>query len=70
MHFVRLSARTSKVLSHTHHVHNILNYNFKKCFHLSISDLSSDLVGRLQARDQLRTEQDAMLLEVQDLTSQ
>ncbi|XP_077961856.1 schwannomin-interacting protein 1 isoform X1 [Gasterosteus aculeatus] len=36
----------------------------------NIQDLSSDLVGRLQARDQLRTEQDAMLLEVQDLTSQ
>lgn len=35
----------------------------------TIQDLSSDLVGRLQARDQLRTEQDAMLLEVQDLTS-
>lgn len=32
-------------------------------------DLSSELVGRLQVRDQLRTEQDAMLLEVQDLTS-
>lgn len=35
----------------------------------NIQDLSSDLVGRLQVRDQLRTEQDAMLLEVQDLTS-
>ncbi|XP_068443334.1 schwannomin-interacting protein 1 [Clinocottus analis] len=35
----------------------------------TIQDLSSDLVGRLQVRDQLRTEQDAMLLEVQDLTS-
>lgn len=37
--------------------------------HLSTLDLSSELVGRLQVRDQLRTEQDAMLLEVQDLTS-
>ncbi|KAM9836900.1 schwannomin-interacting protein 1-like isoform 1-T2 [Aulostomus maculatus] len=35
----------------------------------SIQDLNSDLVGRLQVRDQLRTAQDAMLLEVQDLTS-
>ncbi|XP_026154375.1 cilia- and flagella-associated protein 251 isoform X2 [Mastacembelus armatus] len=35
----------------------------------AIQDLSSELVGRLQMRDQLRTEQDAMLLEVQDLTS-
>ncbi|CAN9509768.1 unnamed protein product [Ophioblennius macclurei] len=35
----------------------------------NIQDLSSELVGRLQVRDQLRTEQDAMLLEVQDLTS-
>lgn len=32
-------------------------------------DLSSELVGRLQTRDHLRTEQDAMLLEVQDMTS-
>ncbi|XP_054609123.1 schwannomin-interacting protein 1 isoform X2 [Dunckerocampus dactyliophorus] len=35
----------------------------------TIQDLSTELVGRLQIRDQLRTEQDAMLLEVQDLTS-
>ncbi|XP_061768336.1 schwannomin-interacting protein 1 [Nerophis ophidion] len=35
----------------------------------TIQDLSTELVGRLQMRDQLRTEQDAMLLEVQDLTS-
>ncbi|XP_024914141.1 schwannomin-interacting protein 1-like [Cynoglossus semilaevis] len=34
-----------------------------------IQDLSSELVGSLQVRDQLRIEQDAMLLEVQDLTS-
>lgn len=32
-------------------------------------DLSSELVSRLHIRDQLRTEQDAMLLEVQDLTA-
>ncbi|KAM6909389.1 schwannomin-interacting protein 1 [Xenentodon cancila] len=32
-------------------------------------DLSSELVKCLHIRDQLRTEQDAMLLEVQDLTS-
>ncbi|XP_055012707.1 schwannomin-interacting protein 1 [Boleophthalmus pectinirostris] len=35
----------------------------------TIQDLSSELVGLLQIRDQLRTEQDAMLLEVQDLTA-
>ncbi|XP_075896621.1 schwannomin-interacting protein 1 [Nelusetta ayraudi] len=35
----------------------------------AIQDLSTELVTRLQVRDQLRTEQDAMLLEVQDLTS-
>ncbi|XP_041925747.1 schwannomin-interacting protein 1 [Alosa pseudoharengus] len=34
-----------------------------------IQDLSSELVGRLLTRDQLRTEQDAMLLEVQDMTA-
>lgn len=35
----------------------------------NIQDLNSELVGLLQVRDQLKTEQDAMLLEVQDLTS-
>ncbi|XP_061092759.1 schwannomin-interacting protein 1 [Conger conger] len=35
----------------------------------AIQDLSSELVGRLLTRDQLRTEQDAILLEVQDMTS-
>ncbi|XP_064787254.1 schwannomin-interacting protein 1-like [Oncorhynchus masou masou] len=35
----------------------------------AIQDLSTELVVHLQARDQLRTEQDAMLLEVQDMTS-
>ncbi|KAM4537454.1 schwannomin-interacting protein 1 isoform 2-T2 [Odontesthes bonariensis] len=35
----------------------------------AIQDLSSELVSLLHVRDQLRTEQDAMLLEVQDLTS-
>ncbi|XP_048884141.1 schwannomin-interacting protein 1 isoform X2 [Brienomyrus brachyistius] len=34
----------------------------------NVHDLSSELVGRLLTRDQLRTEQDAMLLEVQDMT--
>ncbi|XP_018589011.1 schwannomin-interacting protein 1 [Scleropages formosus] len=34
----------------------------------SVHDLSSELVRRLLTRDQLRTEQDAMLLEVQDMT--
>ncbi|KAK3567214.1 hypothetical protein QTP86_013468 [Hemibagrus guttatus] len=34
-----------------------------------IHNLSSELVGRLLTRDQLRTEQDAMLLEIQDMTS-
>ncbi|XP_065104886.1 uncharacterized protein [Paramisgurnus dabryanus] len=34
-----------------------------------IHDLSSELVARLLTRDQLRTEQDALLLEVQDMTS-
>ncbi|XP_031441312.2 schwannomin-interacting protein 1 [Clupea harengus] len=34
-----------------------------------IQDLSSELVGRLLSRDQLKTEQDAMLLEVQDMTA-
>ncbi|XP_076829423.1 schwannomin-interacting protein 1 [Brachyhypopomus gauderio] len=34
-----------------------------------IHGLSSELVGRLLTRDQLRTEQDAMLLEIQDMTS-
>nr|XP_029508099.1 schwannomin-interacting protein 1-like [Oncorhynchus nerka] len=35
----------------------------------AIQDLSTELVVHLQDRDQLRTEQDAMLLEVQDMTS-
>ncbi|XP_061665210.1 schwannomin-interacting protein 1 [Syngnathoides biaculeatus] len=35
----------------------------------TVQELSSDLVAGLQVRDQLRTEQDAMLLELQDLTS-
>lgn len=34
-----------------------------------IHNLSSELVGRLLTRDQLRTEQDAMLLEIQDMRS-
>ncbi|KAJ8342255.1 hypothetical protein SKAU_G00321830 [Synaphobranchus kaupii] len=35
----------------------------------AIHDLSSELVSRLLTRDQLRTEQDAMLLDVEDMTS-
>ncbi|KAJ3582686.1 hypothetical protein NHX12_000370, partial [Muraenolepis orangiensis] len=35
----------------------------------AIQDLNSELVGLLQSRDLLRTEQDAMLVEVQDLRS-
>lgn len=54
---------------------DLLNFSIKDLKALStslsqaIQDLSSELVGRLQIRDQLRTKQDAMLLEVQDLTS-
>ncbi|XP_067380410.1 schwannomin-interacting protein 1 isoform X2 [Channa argus] len=54
---------------------DLQNFSIKElnglCKSLSqtIQELSSELVGRLQVRDQLRTEQDAMLLEVQDLTS-
>ncbi|CAB1351419.1 unnamed protein product [Coregonus sp. 'balchen'] len=36
---------------------------------LQAFNLSTELVVHLQTRDQLRTEQDAMLLEVQDMTS-
>ncbi|XP_076580483.1 schwannomin-interacting protein 1 isoform X2 [Chaetodon auriga] len=54
---------------------DLQNFSIKELNALSVSlsktiqDLSSELVGSLQVRDQLRTEQDAMLLEVQDLTS-
>ncbi|TNM93452.1 schwannomin-interacting protein 1 [Takifugu flavidus] len=54
---------------------DLQNYTIKDlnavCTSLSqaIQELSSELVGLLQVRDQLRTEQDAMLLEIQDLTS-
>ncbi|KAL2079670.1 hypothetical protein ACEWY4_025414 [Coilia grayii] len=41
----------------------------QKSLSKDIQDLSSELVGRLLTRDQLRTEQDAMLLEVQDMTA-
>lgn len=37
-------------------------------FYSILVDLSSELVGHLLIRDQLRTKQDAMLLDVQDLT--
>ncbi|KAK6466448.1 schwannomin-interacting protein 1-like [Huso huso] len=35
----------------------------------AVQDLSSELVGSLLSRDQLQTEQDAILLEVEDLTA-
>ena len=60
-------------LSQMQHTSKVLLFSLKLRFdpvsHVSTLDLSSELVGRLQVRDQLRTEQDAMLLEVQDLTS-
>ncbi|XP_075996655.1 uncharacterized protein LOC142990685 isoform X2 [Genypterus blacodes] len=40
----------------------------KASLHQDVHVLSSDLVGLLVLRDQLRTKQDAMLLDVQDLT--
>ncbi len=79
-----LCTSLSKAIQGTlHHVYTVSTYNdhstltmmmslklnCKHLLHVSTSDLSSELVGRLQVRDQLRTEQDAMLLEVQDLTS-
>lgn len=67
-----LSARQFKVPSSCTHSNYTLVTRFLTAAlicHLSTSDLSSELVGLLQVRDQLRTEQDAMLLEVQDLTS-
>ncbi|KAJ8266217.1 hypothetical protein GJAV_G00127850 [Gymnothorax javanicus] len=44
---------------------NSLRVSLTKAIH----DLSSELVNRLLTRDQLRTEQDAMLLDVEDMTS-
>ncbi|XP_034413716.1 schwannomin-interacting protein 1 [Cyclopterus lumpus] len=72
-----LAATRSEPVVQRRHVErsDLQNFSLKDlsalCTSLSqtIQDLSSDLVGRLQVRDQLRTEQDAMLLEVQDLTS-
>ncbi|XP_059210430.1 schwannomin-interacting protein 1-like [Centropristis striata] len=72
-----LAAARSEPVAQRRHVErsDLQNFNIKElnalCVSLrqTIQDLSSDLVGRLQTRDQLRTEQDAMLLEVQDLTS-
>lgn len=72
MLFPHLSARQFKVPSSYTHSNYTLVPRFLTAAlicHLSTSDLSSELVGLLQVRDQLRTEQDAMLLEVQDLTS-
>ncbi|XP_078131902.1 schwannomin-interacting protein 1 [Sander vitreus] len=75
-HKTLAAARSDPVVQRRHVERSDLqNFSIKDlnalCTSLSqtIQDLSSDLVGRLQVRDQLRTEQDAMLLEVQDLTS-
>ncbi|XP_034712745.1 schwannomin-interacting protein 1 [Etheostoma cragini] len=75
-HKTLAAARSNPVVQRRHVERSDLqNFSIKDlkalCTSLSqtIQDLSSDLVGRLQVRDQLRTEQDAMLLEVQDLTS-
>ncbi|XP_029311140.1 schwannomin-interacting protein 1 [Cottoperca gobio] len=75
-HKALAAARSDPVVQRRHVERSDLqNFSTKDlnalCTSLSqtIQDLSSDLVGRLQVRDQLRTEQDAMLLEVQDLTS-
>ncbi|KAL4006268.1 hypothetical protein ACER0C_000120 [Sarotherodon galilaeus] len=65
------AARSDPVVQRRHLEHSDLQaFTIKElnalCASLSqaIQDLSSELVGRLQVRDQLRTEQDAMLLEV------
>ncbi|KAK2852108.1 hypothetical protein Q5P01_008384 [Channa striata] len=75
-HKVKAAACSDPVLQKTHLERSDLqSFSIKElnrlCKSLSqtIQDLSSELVGRLQVRDQLRTEQDALLLEVQDLTS-
>ncbi|XP_045920897.1 schwannomin-interacting protein 1-like [Micropterus dolomieu] len=75
-HGTLTGARSDPVVQRRHLERSDLqNFSMKDlnalCTSLSqaIQDLSSELVGRLQVRDQLRTEQDAMLLEVQDLTS-
>ncbi|XP_042368299.1 schwannomin-interacting protein 1 [Plectropomus leopardus] len=75
-HKALAAARSAPVVQRRHVERSDLqNFSIKDlkalCSSLSqtIQDLNSDLVGRLQVRDQLRTEQDAMLLEVQDLTS-
>lgn len=75
-HKTLAAARSDPVVQRRHVERSDLqNFSIKDlkalCTSLSqtIQDLSSDLVSRLQVRDQLRTEQDAMLLEVQDLTS-
>ncbi|KAK9524451.1 hypothetical protein VZT92_016846 [Zoarces viviparus] len=75
-HRTLAAARSEPVVQRRHVERSDLeNFSMKDlnalCLSLSqtIQELSSDLVGRLQVRDQLRTEQDAMLLEVQDLTS-
>nr|XP_057924048.1 schwannomin-interacting protein 1 [Doryrhamphus excisus] len=72
-----LTAATSDPIVQRRHLErsDLQNFTMKElnamCSSLrqTIQDLSTELVSRLQIRDQLRTEQDAMLLEVQDLTS-
>lgn len=49
---------------------SVLQLNvLKTSLHEDIQDLSSELVKHLVVRDNLRTKQDAMLLDVQDMTS-
>ncbi|KAM3590267.1 uncharacterized protein V6R79_006844 [Siganus canaliculatus] len=69
------AARNDPIDQRRHWEHtDLLTFSIKDLRALStslskaIQDLNTDLVGGLQIRDQLRTEQDAMLLEVQDLT--
>ncbi|KAG7330186.1 hypothetical protein KOW79_006408 [Hemibagrus wyckioides] len=80
-HKLRLEQKQSKppsdaVKERTHYNRSDLQkFNLKELNALKttlskdIHNLSSELVGRLLTRDQLRTEQDAMLLEIQDMTS-
>ncbi|KAJ8387882.1 hypothetical protein AAFF_G00149170 [Aldrovandia affinis] len=43
--------------------------SLRESLNQAVHDLSSELVNRLLTRDQLRTEQDAMLMDVEDMTS-
>ncbi|XP_017327619.2 schwannomin-interacting protein 1 [Ictalurus punctatus] len=80
-HKLRLEQKQTKppsdaVKERTHYNRSdLMNFSLKELNALKttlskdIHNLSSELVGRLLTRDQLRTEQDAMLLEIQDMTS-